>query len=265
MTKLGSILKSKDIILLTKVHIVKAVVFPLVVYECESWTIKKTEHWRADAFELWCWRRLLRVPWTARRSNQSIIKEISPEYLFEEMMLKTKLQSFGHLMWRTDSLAKTLMLGKIWKQEEKGITEDEIVWWYQRLDRHEFEQALGVADNQASLAWCSAWGHKDLDMTSWLNWTDSQEKHFIYLLKNNCLTEFCHFLSKLNMNQPWVYICPLPLELPSHLPFLIDNKVRRNRNQYYVYCSILDGRWPSRGTTYLPSIPCMRPSNVLIY
>ena len=113
MTKLDSILKSRDITLLTKVCLVKAMVFPVVRYGCESWTIKKAECRRIDAFELWCWRRLLRVPWTARRSNQSILKEISPEYSLEELMLKLKLQYFGHLMKRTDSLEKTLMLGKI--------------------------------------------------------------------------------------------------------------------------------------------------------
>ena len=113
MTKLDSILKSRDIILPTKVCLVKAMVFPVVMYECESWTIKKAEYRRIDAFELWCWRRLLRVPWTARRSNQSILKEISPEYSLEGPMLKLKLQYFGYLMGRTDSLEKTLMLGKI--------------------------------------------------------------------------------------------------------------------------------------------------------
>ena len=112
MTNLDSILKSRDIILPTKVHLVKAMVFPVVMYGCESWTIKKAEHWRTDDSELWCWRRLLRVPWTARRCNQSILKEISHEYSLEELMLKLKLQYFGHLMRRTDSLEKTLMLGK---------------------------------------------------------------------------------------------------------------------------------------------------------
>ena len=111
LSALHSVLKSRDITLLTKVHLVKAMVFPVAMYGCESWTIKKAEHQRIDAFELWCWRRLLRVPWTARRSNQSILKEISPEYSLEELMLK--LQCSGHLMQRTDSLEKTLMLGKI--------------------------------------------------------------------------------------------------------------------------------------------------------
>ena len=113
MTNLDSILKSRDISLPTKICLVKAMVFPVVMYGCESWTIKKTKHRRIDAFELWCWRRLLRVPWTARRSNQSILKEINPEYSLEGLMLKLKLQYFGHLIQKADSLEKTLMLGKI--------------------------------------------------------------------------------------------------------------------------------------------------------
>ena len=123
MTNLDSILKSRDITWPTKVHLVKAMVFPVVMYGCKSWTIKKAEHWRIDAFELWCWRRLLRVPWTARISNQSILtglKEINPEYSLKELMMKLKLQYFGHLMQRTDSLEKTLMLGKIEGRRRKG-------------------------------------------------------------------------------------------------------------------------------------------------
>ena len=119
ITNLNSILKSRDITLSTKVHLVKAMVFPVVMYGCESWTIKKAEHQRIDAFELWCWRRLLRVPWTARRLNQSILKEIGPEYSLEELMLKLKLQYFGHLM-RTDSTEKTLLLGKIEGRRRRG-------------------------------------------------------------------------------------------------------------------------------------------------
>ena len=120
MFNLDSILKSSDITLLTKVHLVKAMVFPVVRYVCESWTTKKAECWKTDAFEWWCWKRLLRVPWTARRSNQSILKEISPEYSLEELMLKLKLQYFGYLMWRTGSLEKTLMLGKIEGRRKRG-------------------------------------------------------------------------------------------------------------------------------------------------
>ena len=124
MINWDSILKSRDITLPTKVHLVKAMVFPVVMYGWDSWTIKKPEHRRIDAFELWCWRRLLRVPWTARRSNQSILKEISPEYSLEGLMLKMKLQYFGHLMGRTDSFEKTLMLGKIeggWRRGQQRM------------------------------------------------------------------------------------------------------------------------------------------------
>ena len=120
ITNLDSILKRRDIILPTKVHVVKTIVFPVVVYECESWTLKKAERWRIDASELWWWRRLLRVPWTARRSSQSILKEINPEYSLERLMLELKLQYSGPLMWRTDSLEKTLMLGKIEGRRRRG-------------------------------------------------------------------------------------------------------------------------------------------------
>ena len=119
MTNLYNILKSRDITIPTKVHLLKALVFPVVMYECENWTIKEAEHQRIDAFELWCWRRLLRVPWTTRRSNQSVLKEINPEYSLEGLMLKLKLQYFGHLMQRTDSLEKTLVLGKIEGQRRR--------------------------------------------------------------------------------------------------------------------------------------------------
>ena len=120
MTNLDSIFKSRDITLPTKVHLVKAMVFPVVMYGCESWTAKKAEHQRIAAFELWCWRRLLRVPWTTRRSTQSILKEVSPECLLEELMLKLKLQYFGHLMRRVDSLEKTLKLGGIEGKRRRG-------------------------------------------------------------------------------------------------------------------------------------------------
>ena len=131
MTNLDSILKSRDITLSTNVRLLKAMVFPVVMYGCESWTIRKTEHWRNDAFELWCWRRLLRVPWTARRSNQSILKEISPGCSLEGLMLKPKLQYFGHLCKDPDA-------GKDWGQEEKGMTEHEMVGWHHRLNGHKF-------------------------------------------------------------------------------------------------------------------------------
>ena len=132
MTNLDSILKSRVMTLPTKVRLIKAMVFPVVKYGCESWTVKKAEHQRIDAFELWCWRRLLKVPWTARRSNQSTLKEISPEYLLEGLMLKLKLQYFGHLRQRTDSLEKTLMLWRIEGGRRRG-------WQRMRwLDGHEF-------------------------------------------------------------------------------------------------------------------------------
>ena len=169
MTNLDSILKSRDITFPTKVHLVKATVFPVVMYECESWTIKKAEHWRIDAFELWCWRRLLRVPWTARRSNQSILKNISLEYSLERLMLKLKPQYFGHLMQRTDSLEKTLMLGKIegrrkrrWQRMD-GITNslDMSLHKLRELvkDRESWHAAVhGVAKNWTQLR----------DWTDWL-------------------------------------------------------------------------------------------------
>ena len=137
MTNLDSIFKSRDISLPTKVRLVKAMVFPVVMYGCEIWTVKKAECWRIDGFELWCWRRLLRVPWTAGRSNQSILK-ISPVCSLEGLMLKLKLQYFGHLMRKVDSLEKT-HAGRDRGQEEKGMTENEIVGWHHWLDGHEFE------------------------------------------------------------------------------------------------------------------------------
>ena len=135
-------------------------VFPVVMYKYESWTIMKAEHQRIDAFELWCWRRLLRVSWTAGKSNQSILKEISPEYSLEALMLKLKLQYFGHLMPRANSLEKTLILG-----ETEGMTEDKMVGWHHRLNGHEFEQTLGDSKEQGNLVCCSPWDSKESDKT----------------------------------------------------------------------------------------------------
>ena len=169
MTNLGSILKSRDITLPTKVRLVKAMVFPVVICGCDSWTIKKAEDQRVDAFELWCWRRLLRVPWTARRSNQSILKEISHECSLEGLMLKLKLQYFGYLMmgW---IIWKDPDAGKDWRWEEKGATEDEMVGWHHRLNGHEFEWTPAVGDGQGSVACCSSWIAKS---RTWLSdWTE---------------------------------------------------------------------------------------------
>ena len=157
----------------TKVHLVMAMVFPVVMYGCESWTIKKAEHWRIDVFELWCWRRLLRVPWTARRSNQSILKEISPGCSLEWLMLKLKLQYFGHLMRRAESFKKTLMLGKI-EGRRRGGQQDEMVGCHHWLNGHGFGWTPGVGDGQGGLACCSSWGHKESDTTERLNWTEEQ-------------------------------------------------------------------------------------------
>ena len=168
MTILDSILKSRDITLLTKVHIIKALLFPVLMWGCESWTIKKVEHWRTDVLELWCWRRLLRVLWIGRRSNQSILKKINPEYSLEGLMLKLKLQYFGHLMRRADSIRKDPDAGKDWRQEEKGMTEDEMIGWHHRLKRHELEKAPGDGEGQRGLACCNPWGHKGSD-DEWLN------------------------------------------------------------------------------------------------
>ena len=146
-------------------------VFPVVMYGCESWTVKKAERWRIDAFELWCWRRLLRVPWTARRSNQSILKEISSGISFEGMMLKLKLQYFGYLM-QSWLIGKDSDAGRDWGQEKKGTTEDEMAGWHHWLDGRGSGWTLGVGDGQRGLVCCDSWGREESDMTERLNWTE---------------------------------------------------------------------------------------------
>ena len=165
------LLKSRDITLPTKVCLVKVTFFSVVMYGCEIWTIKKAEHWRIDAFGLWCWRRLLRVPWTARRSNQSILKEIRPEYSLGRLMLKLKLQYFGHLMQRVNSLKKTLMLGGIGGRRRRGWQR---MKWVDGItySTDVFEQATWDGEGQGSLACCGPWGHKESDMSKQLNWAE---------------------------------------------------------------------------------------------
>ena len=172
MTNLDSILKIRDITLPTKVCLVKAMVFPVVMYGCESWTVKKVECQRTDAFELWCWRRVLRVPWTARRSNQPILKEISPGCSLEGMMLK---QSTA-LLWPPHAkrwlIGKDSDAGRDCGQEEKGTAEDEMAGWHHQLDGCEFEWTPGDGDGQGGLVCWNSWGHKESDTTEQLNWAE---------------------------------------------------------------------------------------------
>ena len=168
MTNLDSIFKSRDITLPTNVRLVKAMVFPVVMCGCESRTVKKGERQRIDVFELWCWRRLLRVPWTARRSSQSILKEIRAECSLEGLMLKLKLQYFDHFM-QSWLIGKDSDAGRDWGQEEKGTTEDEMAGWHLQLDEHEFEWTLGAGDGQGGLACHDSWGPKESDTTERLN------------------------------------------------------------------------------------------------
>ena len=234
MTNLDSILKNREITLPTKVHLVKAMVFPVVTYGYESWTIKKAEHRRINAFELWCWRRLLRIPWTARRSNQSVLKEISPEYSLEGLLLKLKLQYLGHLMQKTDSLEKTLMLENIEGRRRRrqqsirrldGITD--------LMDMS--LSKLGSWRWTGSLGCYSSWDHKGLNTTKRLNWADrhTQEKvrilwqsfnmsiwicyhHQFFFVFFLCVYLFFFFfklyiivlvLPNIKMNPPQVYMC----------------------------------------------------------
>ena len=171
MTNLDSILKSRDTTLPSKVRLVKAIVFPVVMHGCKSWTVKKAEHQRIDAFELWCWRRLLRVPWTPRRSNQSILREISPGCSWKDQCwswisstLATSCEELTH--W------KRLWCWEGWGAGGEGTTEDEMAGWHHRLNGPEFEWTSGVGDEQGILACCDSWGHKESDTTEGLNWTE---------------------------------------------------------------------------------------------
>ena len=187
MSNQSSMLKSKDITLPTKVCLVKAMVFPVFMYGCESWTIKKAERGRIDAFELWCWRRFLRILWTARRSNQSILKEISPEYSLEGLMLKLKLQYFGYLThWKRTWCWERLKAGG--ERDDR----DEMVGWHHWLNGHEFEQSAGVGDGQGGLACCSPWGRKESNTTEQLNWTELDSKEIKPVSPKG--------------NQPWIFI-----------------------------------------------------------
>ena len=163
--KLRLCFKKQDIILLTKVHIVNAIVFPVVRYGCEIWTIKEAECQRIDSFELWCWRRPLGVPWTARTSNQSILKKINPEYSLEGVMLQLE----APMLWPPDGnrrlVGRNPDAGENWGRDDKGVTEDEVVGWHHWLSGHEFEHTCGDSDGQRSLTCCSLWGHKELDTT----------------------------------------------------------------------------------------------------
>ena len=169
MTNLDSIFKSRDVTWLTKVRLVKAVVFPVVMYGCESWTVKKAERRRIDAFELWCWKRLLRVPWTARRSNQSILKEIGPEYSLEGLMLKLKFQYFGHLIRRTDSFEKTPILGGIEGRKRRGQQRMRRLGGITDAMDMSLSELQELADGQGSLACYSPWGRKESYTTERLN------------------------------------------------------------------------------------------------
>ena len=213
ITNLDRILKSRDITWPTMVHLVKAMVFPVVMYGCESGTVKKAECQRIDAFELWCWRRLLRVPWTARRSNQSILKEISPWFFWKEFFWdffgRNDAEGETPVLWPPH--AKSWLIGKDsdaergWGQEEKGMTEDEMAGWHHWLDGPESEWTPGVGDGQEGLACCDSWGCKESDMTERLNWIRDkiwENGHFWFISFLLIVTILASFnLSSLNTNE----------------------------------------------------------------
>ena len=197
MTNLDSILKSRDITLPTKVHLVKAMVLPVVMYGCESWTVKKAECRRIDAFELWCWRRLLRVPWTARRI-QPVHPKRNQSWVF---IGRTDAEAETPILWPPD--VKSWLIGKDpddgrdWGQEEKGTTEDEMAGWHLRLNAHEFEWTPGVGDGQGGLVCCDSWGREESDTTERLNWTELKD-----ILIHECVNILGHAACGISVSQP---------------------------------------------------------------
>ena len=250
---IGSILKSGDFTLPTDVRLIKTLVFPVVMYGCESWTVKKVERWRIDAFELWCCRRLLRVSWTARRTNQSILKEISPEYSWEKgLMLKLKLQYFGHLMQRADSFEKTLILGKDWRRKEKGTTEEEIVEWY----TDSMEMSLGKLPELV------------MDRKAWHAALHGVAKSWTWLRDRTELNWLWWFLLNIDMNQPWVHLCPLswtrlPSPSPPHPSDLLPGWARWELGSTgSLFCRICHlSPSPHRDRSFFPSTGFFSSSN----
>ena len=253
MINLDSMLKRRDITLWSKVHLVKAVVCPLVMYGSESLTIKKGEHWKTDAFELWCWRRLLRGPWTARRSNQSILNEISPGYSWKDLC-----QSWISNLWPPD--AKNWLFGKDpdavkgWRQEKKVLTEDETVGWHHWLDGHDFEQSPGLGDGQGSLACRSPWGCKESDTTERLNWTKHPHSHWPAVGLCSCVFLTLLFPKSRRSSQVLSKSLQSPSRKLKHFPLLSPPSVPnalckvhfwKSRQECPLLCKLFYAKWLS--------------------